>query len=64
MRHSLILSNSKQFTVADVAKFVEQSGSIAAHFRFFDIFAANSEFYLLVTKPLFSLGSGPWIPLM
>jgi hypothetical protein len=49
--------NSKQFTVADVAKFVEQSGNIAARFRFFETFAANSEFYLLVAKPLLSLGT-------
>jgi hypothetical protein len=50
MSHNLLLiANSSQFTVAaDVAKFVEQSDNIAAHFRFFDTLAANSEFYLLV----------------
>jgi hypothetical protein len=49
--------NSKQFTVTDVAKFVEQSGNIAARFCFFETFTANSEFYLLVAKPLLSLGT-------
>ena len=51
-----LVENNKAFTVDDVVKFVEDSGSMAKRFRWFETYAANSNFYLLVAKPLLSMG--------
>ena len=51
-----LVENNKRFTVDDVVKFVEESGNMAARFRWFETFGANSIFYLLVAKPLLSMG--------
>eukprot|EP00956_Cyclotella_meneghiniana_P038508 scaffold155275_cov66-Cyclotella_meneghiniana.AAC.2 len=51
-----LTENNKAFTVDDIVKFVEESGNLARRFRWFETYAANSNFYLLVAKPLLSMG--------
>ena len=51
-----LIENNKQFTVDEVVKFVEESGNLERRFRWFETFAANSNFYLLIAKPLLSMG--------
>ena len=47
--------NNKSFTVDNVSKWVEETGSIQGRFRFYETFARNSEFYQKVAKPLLSM---------
>jgi hypothetical protein len=49
--------NTTSFSVNDVKKWVEKHGAIQGRFQFFETFAANSEFYLKVAKPLTSMST-------
>jgi hypothetical protein len=53
----IAIANNKKFTVAEVVKFVEKSGNISSWFHFFETSAENSDFYLLLAKPILSLGT-------
>ncbi len=46
---------NKTFTVLDVKNWVEKNNSMDGRFQFFESYAANSEFYLKVDKPLLSM---------
>ena len=47
--------SNTSFTIEDVRDWAEDTGNIAARFRFFEAFNVHSEFYQLVAKPLLSL---------
>ncbi len=47
--------NNAMITVAQVKEWVEKHNGVEGRFLFFETFAANSEFYLKVAKPLLSM---------
>jgi hypothetical protein len=47
--------NNKQFTINFVSEFVKSTGNMHSRLRWFEAFAAHSEFYQLVAKPLLSM---------
>ena len=47
--------NNREFTVADVKEWVEQTGCMKGRFGFFSTYHANSNFYLQIAKPLLSM---------
>ena len=46
---------NKVFSVDDVKKWVEKNNCMDGRFELFETYAANSEFYLKVVKPLLSM---------
>ena len=52
---NMLDSRNKEFGITEVKTWVEQHGSIQGRFQFFETYAANSEFYQKVAKPLLSL---------
>ena len=53
--HQLVKYN-REITVDFVSKFAESTGNVSApRFRWFDVFASNSEFYQKIAKPLLSM---------
>ena len=52
-----LTKQNKLFSIQDVQEWVEKHDSIQGRFEFFEAYAANSEFYLKVVKPLLSMGT-------
>ena len=48
-------NKNKSFSVEEVKEWVEKHNAIDGRFQFFETFAASSEFYLKVAKPLLSM---------
>ena len=52
---SQLAKNNKAFMIEDVTTWVVVTGSMEARLNWFGTFAANSEFFLKVAKPLLSI---------
>ena len=52
---SQLEKNNKSFSVEDVRRWVEKHDGVHGRFRFYSLYAASSEFYQLVAKPLVSM---------
>jgi hypothetical protein len=46
---------NREFGISDVKEWVEKHGAMSGRFQFFETFAAHSEFYQKVAKPLLSM---------
>ena len=51
----LLEKRNKEFGITEVKEWVERNGSMQGRFKFFETYAANSEFYQKVAKPLLSM---------
>jgi hypothetical protein len=52
---SQLTKNNKAFMIEDVTTWVAVTGSMEARLNWFGTFAANSEFFLKVAKPLLAM---------
>ena len=52
-----LAKKNKKFSIKDVQEFVKRTGSLQGRLKFFEAFAAGSEFYQKVAKPLLSMGT-------
>ena len=52
---SVLEANNKGFGVKFVQQHAERSGNVASRLRWFETFAAHSELYQLIAKPLMSM---------
>ena len=55
MTEEVLDQNNRSFTIKNVQDWVEEHGGIAGRIRWFEAYAPNNQFYILVAKPLLSI---------